>query len=79
MAHTPRTVHFNVQNERIIPGYSQVVIQFSIINLKIALEIEISSTHLKSLPVINAQLFQPPASEIQGAAVPSTEFFEQVL
>ena len=41
MAHIPRTVPINVPTDRITPGYRQVMFQFSIINLQIALENEI--------------------------------------
>ena len=53
MAHTPRTVPFNIHIECKTSGYLQVVIQFFIINWQIALEIEVYLRHLNSLRVIN--------------------------
>ena len=53
MAHTPQTVPFNIPIERITPGYLQVVIQLSIINLQIALEHDIYLLHRSSPRVIN--------------------------
>ena len=49
----PWTIPFNVPIERITPGNLQVVIQFSIVILQIALEIETYLRHLNSRRVIN--------------------------
>ena len=53
MTHTTRTVPLNIPIERITPDYLRMVIQLSIINLKIALEYEIYLLHLNSPRVRN--------------------------